>query len=229
MSVELENHTGTIEAVDTGADPMSSSRELAHGDDEEVDKIAVAVRGRLNRVRQEIVAIGRDLHRAKALLKRGQWMPWLRAEFGMSVRTAENYMNVAERLGEKFVSLASLRLETAYKLAARSTPCAVVEAVLARASSGEGLSDADAAAMLPKAGPPRSPRPAPATAPVATDTLIKPKPPVDPLNDWTTQASALLTTQIKEKARLRTLTHLLPRCDIELLVAKILDYLAPAS
>src|SRR5262245_8731129 len=102
MAVELDMRTGAIEAVDDEADPAPPSGELTPALGGEVDKIAVAVRGRLNRIRQEIVAIGRDLHRAKALLNRGQWMPWLSAEFGMTARTAENYMNVAERFGEKF-------------------------------------------------------------------------------------------------------------------------------
>lgn len=154
--------TGT---ADAGADLVSSGRVPARSTDQEVKTIAVAVRGRLNRVRQEMVAIGHDLLRAKALLQRGQWIPWLRAEFDMSVRAAENYMNVADRFGDQFASLANLRLETAYRLAARSTPDNVIQAVLARAASEEGLSDSDAAAMLPKVD--RAPAPKPASSEVS--------------------------------------------------------------
>jgi hypothetical protein len=224
MAVEPENHLGAIEAVDSGADPVPPSGELVHDLGEEVENIATAVRGRLNRVRQEIVAIGRDLHRAKDLLKRGQWLPWLSAEFGMTARTAENYMNVAERFGAKFERLSNLRLETAYKLAARSTPDEVINKVLALAASQKGVKDADATELMRQAGRARSKTrsPAPATAETATWA----KSPVDPMNDWTSQAFDLLRAQMKDKPRLKTLATLLRRSDIESLIDKIDSYLA---
>ena len=165
MADEREIVTELIGTGDASVDPVPPRREPAWRTTEEVDTIAVAVRGRLNRIRQEMVAVGRDLLRAKNLLPRGQWIPWLKAEFEMSVRTAENYMNVADRIGDQFASLANLRLETAYRLAARSTPDTVIEAVLARALSEEGLSDSDAAAMLPKAD--RAPAAKPASSEVS--------------------------------------------------------------
>jgi hypothetical protein len=142
--------------VDANSDPMLHNGELVHAVEVEAERIAVSVRGRLNQIRQEVVAIGLDLLKAKELLKRGRWLPWLEAECGLSTRSAQNYMNVAERFGEQFARLANLRLETVYKLAARSTPDDVVEAVLAKASSGQGLSDVEAAAMLRTANPPRA-------------------------------------------------------------------------
>jgi hypothetical protein len=207
-------------------DPVPPSGEFARDLGEEVDKIAVAVRGRLNRVRQEIVAIGRDLHRAKALLKRGQWMPWLTAEFRMTTRTAENYMNVAARFGEKFESLSNLRLETAYKLAARSTPDEVINKVMALAASQQGLEDADAAELMRQSE--RRPAKTKAPAPLTADAAIRAKPPADPLNDWTSQAFDLIKAQIKDKPRMKTLAVLLRRADIDGLLDKIDSYLASA-
>jgi hypothetical protein len=226
MAVEPENHVGAIEAVDPGADPVPPSGALTHDLGEEVDNIAVAVRGRLTRVRQEVVAIGRDLHRAKAMLKRGQWLPWLSAEFGMTARTAENYMNVADRFGEKFESLSNLRLETAYKLAARSTPDEVINKVMALAASQEGLKDADAAELMRQSE--RRPPKTQAMAPVAGDTATRAKPHADPLNDWTSQAFDLLKAQMKDKPRLKTLATLLRRADIDSLLDRIDRYLVAA-
>jgi hypothetical protein len=225
MSIDPEKLMGpvdtTVDTIEPGVDEMQPSGALAHGPGEEVDKIAVAVRERLIRVRQEIVAIGRDLGRAKALLKRGQWLPWLSAEFGMTARTAENYMNVAERFGEKFERLSNLRLETAYKLAARSTPDEIINKVLTLAASREGVTDADAAELMRQSGR----RPTKARFPVSATRAA---PPADPLNDWTSQAFSLLKAQIKEKPRLKTLSILLRRADIDGLIDKIDSYLAAA-
>ncbi|MHB2166480.1 DUF3102 domain-containing protein [Alsobacter sp. R-9] len=224
MSVEPENHSVPIGTAELRADEMQPSGALAHDLPGEVESIATAVRGRLNRVRQEIVAIGRDLHRAKDLLKRGQWLPWLNAEFGMTARTAENYMNVAERFGSKFERLSNLRLETAYKLAARSTPDEVINKVLALAASQKGVRDADATELMRQSGraPSKTRSPAPATA----ETTTRAKSPVDPMNDWTSQAFDLLRAQMKDKPRLKTLATLLRRADIESLIDKIDSYLA---
>jgi hypothetical protein len=226
MAVESESHVAAIDTVYTGADQVPSSGALTHDLGEEVYNIAVAVRGRMNRVRQEIVAIGRDLHRAKALLKRGQWLPWLSTEFGMTARTAENYMNVAARFGEQFESLSNLRLETAYKLAARSTPDEVINKVMALAASQEGLKDAEAAELMRQSErrPPKTKAPAPVTA----DTATRVKPPADPLNDWTSQAFDLLKAQMKDKPRLKTLATLLRRADIDSLLDRIDRYLVAA-
>lgn len=240
MTVEAE-----IVSTGTAADPADSlppRQDLIVGHEHDLREIATAIRGRLNGIRENMISIGRDLHRAKALVTHGQWMPWLRAEFDMTARTAENYMNLTERLGDRFETVSNLRLGTIYRIVSRSTPDDVLDAVIARATSEAGLTDADAIAMVAASSPARQPKLAarteavePAT-PEAADADCKvpeagsrPKPPVDPLNDWTGQAAALLTTQIKDRGRLKTLTYLLPRADIDLLVCRILDHLTPAA
>jgi hypothetical protein len=127
---------------------------------------------------------------------------------------------------EKFESLSNLRLETAYKLAARSTPNDVINKAMALAASQEGLKDADAAELMRRSErrPPKTKAPAPVTA----DTATRAKPPADPLNDWTSQAFDLLKAQMKDKARLKTLATLLRRADIDSLLDKIDRYLVAA-
>lgn len=238
MTVEAQ-----IVSAGTAVDPADSlppRQDPIGGHEHDLHEIAKAIRGRLNGIRENMIAIGRDLHRAKALVAHGQWMPWLRAEFDMTSRTAENYMNLTERLGDRFETVSNLRLRTIYRIVSRSTPNDVLDAVIARATSEAGLTDADAIAMVAASRPARQLTLAAQTAAVeptaeaadvdckVTEAGHRPKPPIDPLNDWTGQAAILLTTQIKDKARLKTLTHLLPRADIELLVCRILDYLTPA-
>ena len=57
----------------------------------------------------EIIAIGGLLLEAKAQLEHGEWLPWLKENFGSSVQTAENYMNAA-RLAAKIPNVVNLKL-----------------------------------------------------------------------------------------------------------------------
>ena len=128
MTVEFEDQRGIAASADALAGPASPSQELALGHRDDLEEIAIAVRGRMIGIREDVIAIGRDLLRAKALLEYGQWMPWLRAEFNMTSRTAENYMNLAERLGYRFETLSNLGwrpctgLSRAPRLMLSSTP-----------------------------------------------------------------------------------------------------------
>ena len=90
---------------------------------------------------EAIFAIGRELIAIMAKLSHGQWVSWLRAEFGMSVSTAERYIRVAEKLPEKIVTVTNLRPTTLYALSAKSTPGPVREEIVARVESGKALSD----------------------------------------------------------------------------------------
>ena len=58
------------------------------------------------RVAADIVEIGRLLSECKGKLPHGLWRRWLKAEFGWSERTAQNFMSVAERFkSAKFADL----------------------------------------------------------------------------------------------------------------------------
>lgn len=56
-----------------------------------------------------IIVAGGLLVEAQEQLEHGQWLPWLKANFGSSVSTAENYMNAA-RLAAEFPTVANLKL-----------------------------------------------------------------------------------------------------------------------
>jgi hypothetical protein len=190
----------------------------------EVQKIASAIRERLACIRENIFEIGHDLLRAKSMIPHGQWLTWLSSEFGLTARTALNYMNVAERFGDKYESLSDLRLETLYRLAAPSTPGDVVDAVLAQAASSERVMEADVISMLPPLGRERLS----GQGGISNGTDIntpRRRPIEDPYNDWTSQAFQLLRAQIKDRARLKTLADLLECADIDTLIAKIKNHL----
>ena len=57
----------------------------------------------------------------KAELPHGQFLPWIAAEFEMSDRTANDFMNVANRFGGKSAIISDLKPTILYALSAPST------------------------------------------------------------------------------------------------------------
>jgi hypothetical protein len=68
---------------------------------------------------EDIIAVGNDLLAVKKAPAHGQFGPRLKAEFGWSEQSAQNFMSVAERF--KFTEFAALPIQpsAAYLLAAR--------------------------------------------------------------------------------------------------------------
>src|SRR5215213_10060611 len=108
--------------------------------------VAADARAAVQRIRilgdtiaENIAGVGRELIAMKERLGHGSFMPWIEAEFGWTIRTAENYMQVAERFGAKAKHVSYLPLRTLYQLAAPSAPEAVVQKVITRAEAGDPL------------------------------------------------------------------------------------------
>ncbi|MDQ6834487.1 MAG: DUF3102 domain-containing protein [Chloroflexota bacterium] len=89
------------------------------------------IRAGLKQTAQNVVVIGQQLLAAKARLPHGQWLPWLRAEFALSERSAQSFMRVAERFGDKSAAIADLAPAVIALLAMPITPDTVVAGVLA--------------------------------------------------------------------------------------------------
>jgi hypothetical protein len=93
--------------------------------------------------------IGWLLTWAKEALSHGQFIGWVRAECGFSIRTAENYIR-----GSRFIestdsqSVAILPPGTLYLISAKNAPPEIVEAVLARAAGGEPVPATEVKRML---------------------------------------------------------------------------------
>jgi hypothetical protein len=104
----------------------------------ELQAQAARIKARIKKTTADIVDIGRDLLKVREehLVDHGQFMNWVEAEIGISIRCAEDYMGAA-KLCDKFATVAILPPATVYRLAAKSTPPAVVDAVVAKTEQGE--------------------------------------------------------------------------------------------
>ena len=63
----------------------------------------------LKRETADIIAIGDLLLEAQEQVEHGDWLTWLKRNFGSSIRTARNYMNAA-RFASKYATVAHLKL-----------------------------------------------------------------------------------------------------------------------
>jgi hypothetical protein len=104
------------------------------------------IRDRMNGIKRDTLAIGRELLDIKDRLPHGAFGAWVRAELGMTPRTAQNFMNAA-RLVQSVPepireSVSLLPPATLYRLSAPSAPQEVVqEVVLAAAERAVSPSD----------------------------------------------------------------------------------------
>jgi hypothetical protein len=92
------------------------------------------------RMTASVIDTGRDLLQVKGRLDHGQFGKWLSAEFGLTERTAQNYMAAAELVG-KYETVSVLQPRSLYLLAAPSTPEPVKQQVVDRLAGGEVISD----------------------------------------------------------------------------------------
>src|SRR5436305_8317120 len=82
------------------------------------------VRQRIKRSIEDIIQIGAELAKVKAVLGHGLFGKWLLAEFGWSERLAEHFLSVTERFGPIFDTVSDLTIQTsaAYLLGAPTVP-----------------------------------------------------------------------------------------------------------
>lgn len=98
-----------------------------------VQQKADETHGLLKRTADHILRIGQNLRAVKEKLPHGQFLSWVRTEFGMSRWTAQNFIRVAERLEDKWGNFHHLPLSVLYELAASSTS----EDILAQVQDGQ--------------------------------------------------------------------------------------------
>lgn len=110
---------------------------------DDVRDAAVRIKVRMARTASDIVEIGMDLIAVKSALGHGQFLIWLDTEFGMSERTARNFISVAEKFGTKSATVADLTASVLYALSSPSTPDEVVSEVVERTDGGERFTAAD--------------------------------------------------------------------------------------
>jgi hypothetical protein len=109
------------------------------------DKVAPDVAARARKAAEDIrslqqvtiMDIGQALLAVKAEMAHGTFGAWLDAEFSMSVRSAENYMNAAKFLQGKSETVALLPPTAVYALASKDADPVVVAEVLAEVEGGK--------------------------------------------------------------------------------------------
>jgi hypothetical protein len=118
--------------------------------------VAERIRARL---RGCIIDIGAELCRMKALLPHGSFRPWCEAALGLDTRTAQLYMAVYRRLGSKSETVSHLNATTLMRLAAKSVPQDVVDAITARFADNQPMTDAEVLRAISDAKAPSQPEP----------------------------------------------------------------------
>ncbi|MBD2439795.1 DUF3102 domain-containing protein [Nostoc sp. FACHB-110] len=113
--------------------------------------LAEDTRCRLKRSAMDIYCIGLNLLEAQNIIEHGEFLPWLKQEFGMSKTSAYEFINVAKAFESKLALIGNLinsMTPTAlYKLAAPSTPVAARDEAIALVKAGEVI-DRDVAKNL---------------------------------------------------------------------------------
>lgn len=99
------------------------------------------IRERLRRSAQDVWEIGQKLSDVRSRLQYGQFLSWIKAEFGWSQRTAYNFINVYETFGDRFANLAKVNIATSllYQLASPSVPEELRDQILRAAEQGETM------------------------------------------------------------------------------------------
>jgi hypothetical protein len=113
---------------------------------------AEVIRALGKRVIADVIEIGRRSIESKELCGHGNWLPWLKREFGWTEMTATRFMNVHSLAGKsnKLLDL-ELPVSGLYLLAAPSTPEQVQQQVISRVENGERLSVSDVKRLIAEA------------------------------------------------------------------------------
>ncbi len=92
-----------------------------------------AIKSRLKRTAEDIIAIGQDLLDVKKDLDHGEFQNWLKAEFDMSERSAQQFIQVATKFGglTKSAKIADLTPTILYLISSPSTPSVIADQVIA--------------------------------------------------------------------------------------------------
>jgi hypothetical protein len=98
------------------------ARELTPKQSAELAALADRVRGRLQQSAADILALGADLIRAKAMLGHGRFGAWLDVEFAQSRRSAEQFISAARRFATRSEAVSHLPAGSVIELSAPSVP-----------------------------------------------------------------------------------------------------------
>ena len=105
----------------------------------ELGALTERVQQGLRRTAEDIIAIGADLIRAKALSGHGRFGSWLDVQFSLSRRSAEQFMAAARRFGGKSEAVSLLPAGVILELSAPSVPDELVQGQVLEAAEAFGV------------------------------------------------------------------------------------------
>lgn len=125
---------------------------------EQARSTAERIRERLKKTLEDLIEVGSGLLEVKEALPHGQFLPWLKAEFGWSERMAQNFMSVAEQFkSAKFAEL-PIQPSAAYLLAAPAVPDEARQVAIEKAEAGETITFTTAKEIVKEAKKKRRPK-----------------------------------------------------------------------
>ncbi|HEY7157091.1 MAG TPA: DUF3102 domain-containing protein [Gemmataceae bacterium] len=125
---------------------------------DKVRSAADRIRERVKKTVEDIIEVGNDLLAVKEALPHGQFLPWLKAEFGWSERSAQNFMSVAEQFKSAKIADLPIQPSAAYLLAAPSVPDEAREKAVEKAEAGEEITFAAAREIVAEVRKKKRPR-----------------------------------------------------------------------
>ncbi len=125
---------------------------------DKVRSAADRIRERIKKTVEDIIEVGNALLAVKEALPHGQFLPWLKAEFGWSERSAQNFMSVAEQFKSAKIADLPIQPSAAYLLAAPSVPDEAREKAVEKAEAGEEITFAAAREIVAEARKKKRPR-----------------------------------------------------------------------
>jgi len=145
MEPSTDQDDQIIEITPTRAEVIDPKRER-------LAVLAEDTRTRMKRSALDIYHIGANLLEAQNLLAHGEFLPWIKAEFDMSQRSAYKFMNVAKAFQGKFAQNANLEIAASalYLLASPETPDDARNEALELAAAGEPISPKKARKIIEK-------------------------------------------------------------------------------
>jgi hypothetical protein len=130
-NVALAGATGSVPAIYVPVAPVDFDySELEPEVVEEARAAAGRIRKRIQAAKLGMLEVGRELLNMKEKLKHGAFGKWIRAEFDMTDRTAQNYMSVARELSGNPEIVSYFPPTTTYRLVAKSVPSDVRKAII---------------------------------------------------------------------------------------------------
>ncbi|QDC00321.1 DUF3102 domain-containing protein [Mesorhizobium sp. 8] len=120
---------------------------------EELRQCAIDIRRRHASVTCEMLEVGKSLTATKDKVPHGTFLAWVEHEVGLSHRMAQLYMRAAEWAsdGRNAKLISHLQPTSVLKLAAKSTPESVVEAVAGKVQAGTVVKVSDVDVLLSEA------------------------------------------------------------------------------